>query len=113
MLFIEQELSLPSRISIKAAAMNKSVSLSEADILDELVQPHRSTLSARVAEELLSLNFSDSAKDTIRELLQKNNAGTIADVEKDTLENYLRVGEFVDLLQAKARVSLIQNNQQS
>ncbi len=80
--------------------MIKSVSLSEADILDELVEPHRNSLSARVAEELLSLNFRDSAKDTIRELLQKNNAGTITEVEKGTLENYLRVGEFLDLLQA-------------
>lgn len=98
---------------MKASTMIKSVSLSEADILDELVEPHRSTLSARVAEELLSLSFNDSAKDTIRELLQKNNAGTITDVEKGTLENYLRVGEFLDLLQAKARVSLMQNGPQS
>ena len=93
--------------------MIKSVSLSEADILDELVEPHRSTLSARVAEELLSLNFSESAKDMIRELLQKYNAGTITDVENGTLESYLRVGEFLDLLQAKARVSLMQNGPQS
>ena len=93
--------------------MIKSVSLSEADILDELVEPGRSTLSARIAEELLSLNFSDSARETIRELLHKNNAGTITDMEKVTLENYLRVGEFLDLLQAKARVSLIENGERS
>ncbi len=114
MLNTEQRLSLPPfGIAVKASAMIKSVFLSEADILDELVEPHRSTLSARVAEELLSLNFSESAKDTIRELLQKNNAGTITEVEKGTLENYLRVGEFLDLLQAKARVSLVQNGPQS
>jgi len=99
--------------SAEAAVMIKSVSLSEADILDELVEPGRSTLSARIAEELLSLNFSDSARETIRELLHKNNAGTITDMEKVTLENYLRVGEFLDLLQAKARVSLIENGERS
>ena len=55
MLFIEQELLLPIGLSIKAAAMNKSVSLSEADILDELVQPLRSTLSARVVCSAVAL----------------------------------------------------------
>jgi hypothetical protein len=57
----------------------------------------------------LSLRFNETATERIRELLQKNNAGTISEVEKATPDNYLRVGEFLDLLQAKARVSLLQN----
>jgi hypothetical protein len=86
-----------------------AVSLSEADILEELVRPDDSSLSLRVAEELLAIGFSSTAKETIRQLLQKNNAGTITDVEKETLQNYTRVGQFLDLLQAKARLSLMQS----
>lgn len=80
--------------------------LSEADILTEVVEPHRPGLSRELAEELLSLHFNEGATDRIRGLLQKNNAGTISGAEKQTLDNYLRVGEFIDLMQAKARVTL-------
>lgn len=55
---------------------------------------------------LLGLGLSDSARDRIRALLQQNNAGTLEGSEKVVLDNYLLVGQFLDLLQAKARVSL-------
>ena len=87
--------------------MISSLGLTEADILDEVVEPNRSTFSRQVAEEFLSLRFNETATERIRELLQQNNAGTISEVEKATLDNYLRVGEFLDLLQSKACVSLL------
>lgn len=95
--------------TVRAGTMISAVSLSEADILEELVRPDDSSLSLRVAEELLAIGFSSSAKEAIRELLQKNNSGTITDAEKETLQNYTRVGQFLDLLQAKARLSLMQS----
>ena len=45
----------------------------------------------------------------IRQLLQKNNRGTISAAERLTLEKYLRVGQLLDLLHAKAKLSLHQN----
>ena len=89
--------------------MISSLALTEADIFDEVIEPNRSTFSPQVAEEFLSLRFNETATERIRDLLLKNNAGTISEVEKATLDNYRRVGEFLDLLQAKARVSLLQN----
>ena len=89
--------------------MNTEAGLTEADILTEVVEPNRPTLSPQLAEELLSLHFNDQATERIRELLQKNNAGTITTAEKSTLEKFLRVGEFLDLMQAKARLTLHQN----
>lgn len=82
--------------------------ITEADILTEVVEPNRPMLSAELADELLSLKFNDEATSRIRDLLQKNNAGTITPTEKSTLEKYLRVGEFLDLWQAKARHTLHQ-----
>ena len=79
--------------------------LTEADILREVVGPDRPTFSPELIQELLSLKFNDVATERIRDLLQKNNSGTITPAERSTLKNYLRVGEFLDLMQAKARVT--------
>jgi hypothetical protein len=79
--------------------------LTEADILKEVVDPNRPTFSPQLVQELLSLKFNDQATNRIRDLLQKNNSGKISPAEKATLANYLRVGEFLDLIQAKARVA--------
>jgi hypothetical protein len=83
-----------------------SPALTEADILAELIAPDEPTLSKEVAHALLAVRFKDDAADRISDLLQKNNAGTITATERAALDKYLRVGQFVDLLQAKARLSL-------
>lgn len=90
--------------------MTPEAVLSPADILTEVVDPDRPTLSPAVSRELLGLRFNEQATGRIRDLLQKNNAGTITPPEKLTLENYLRVGELLDLLQAKARHTLRQSD---
>ena len=89
--------------------MSTVATLTEADILTEVVGPNQATFSPELAEELLSLRIQDDAANQIRELLQKNNAGTITPAERQTLGNYLRVGEFLDLMQAKVRLTLHQD----
>jgi hypothetical protein len=83
-----------------------SNTLTEADILSEVVAPDEPTLSREFARAVLSVRFNDAATHRIRELLQKNNAEAISAAEKSDLEKYLRVGQFLDLMQAKARLSL-------
>ena len=90
--------------------MITSLPITEADILNEIIEPRHSRFSRQVAEEFLSLCSNESARERIRELLRKNNAGLISETEQTTLQNYLRVVEFLDLLQAKARVSLLQDD---
>lgn len=79
--------------------------LTEAEILAEVVAPEEPTLSRDFARAVLSVRFNSAATRRIRKLLQKNNAGTITSAEKSDLEKYLRVGQFLDLMQAKARLS--------
>lgn len=86
--------------------MSTNQLITEIDILSDVVEPDQPTLSPELARELLKFRFKDQAKDHIRELLQKNNAGAINADEKETLDRYLRVGEFLDLMQAKARLTL-------
>ena len=87
-------------------SMPNTSTISEADILEDIVGPDQPGLSPEIARFLLKLKFSDKAQRQIRQLLQKNNRGAIDAQERLLLERYLRVGQFLDILQAKAKLSL-------
>ncbi len=84
--------------------------ITEADILNEVVAPDQPGLSKEAARSILSLGFTESAQKRISKLLEANNSGNLGSEEREELDKYLRVGQFLDLLQAKARVSLAQLN---
>jgi hypothetical protein len=86
--------------------MAEASTITEADILAEIVAPDQPGLSPESARSILELQFTDEADQRIRGLLKKNNDGTISEAERAVLDKYLRVGQFLDLLQAKARLSL-------
>ncbi len=67
--------------------MITSLPITEADILNEIIEPGHSRFTRQVAEEFLSLCFNESARERIRELLRKNNAGLISETEQTTLQN--------------------------
>jgi hypothetical protein len=90
--------------------MNPEATLPSPGILTEIVEPEGPMESPQVARELLSLHLKEEAKNRIRELLQKKNAGTITPAEQSTLEEYILAGEFLDLLHVKARRTLRQSN---
>ena len=86
--------------------MSISPTISEADILEDLMPTSQPGLKPELARFLLNLKFNRKATQHIRRLLRRNNRGTIDAQERLLLERYLRVGQFLDLLQAKARLSL-------
>ncbi len=88
--------------------MSSVPSVTEADILERVVAPVQQGLTPEVARSLLALRFDRAATKDIRQLLAKNNRGTITTGERDTLEKYLRVGQLLDLLHAQARLALRQ-----
>jgi hypothetical protein len=75
-------------------------------ILDEIIEPTDPSFVPEFARFVLALRLRDASQDSIRELLLQNNAGTLQPADKTALDNYLLVGQFLDLLQAKARASL-------
>lgn len=83
-----------------------SKTITEAGILKKVVAPQVADLTPDVAHSLLSFKFDARTTKHIRQLLQKNNRGTISAQERIALEKYLRVGQLLDLLHAKARLSL-------
>lgn len=80
--------------------------ISATEILDEVIQPIEPAFAQEFAKLVLGLRLSDAAQERIRELMRRNNAGTLEADDRAALDNYLLVGQFVDLLQGKARASL-------
>ena len=76
------------------------------DILAEMIRPADPTFQVEFAKHVLTWKLNSETVTQVRDLLWRNNAGTISSDEKETLQKYLLVGQFVDLLQAKARESL-------
>jgi hypothetical protein len=80
--------------------------VTETEILADVIHPDSGDLSREVAETLLLWRFTDRASARMTQLAERNNQGTITPAERDELDKYLRVGSLVNLLQAKARLSL-------
>jgi hypothetical protein len=79
---------------------------SEAEIIEQVVASESRGFSAEAARAILGMTFDLPTTNRIRQLLKKNNRGTISLDDRLTLERYLRVGQLFDLLHAKARLSL-------
>jgi hypothetical protein len=90
--------------------MARSTAISDAEVLEHVVSPVKGGMHPDAARAILDLKFDKDATKRIRQLLQKNNRGTISADERVTLEKFLRVGKFIDLLHAKARLSLKDND---
>ena len=80
--------------------------ITEADILTRVVAPDQPGLPSESARAILDLHFDQFALQRMEVLAEKNNRGTITVAEREEMEKYLRVGNFLDLMQAKARLSL-------
>jgi hypothetical protein len=80
--------------------------VSEADIFAQVVLPPGSSMSRDQAESILQWKFSPQAHEQMRELLQKNNDGTILAEEREILDRFRRVGQTINILQAQARLVL-------
>ena len=85
---------------------NTSATITETDILDQLLTAEEPGFSPESARAILSLRFSPAAINRMNELAAKNQQGTLSDAERAALEKYLRVGNFLNVVQAKARVCL-------
>jgi hypothetical protein len=84
-----------------------------SSILSRVIEPETDDLSAEAAESILRLGFRESDHARMDELAAKAKAGTLAAEEKDELEQYLLVADFLAILKSKARRSLRRAGQAS
>jgi hypothetical protein len=80
--------------------------ITEADILDEMVAPEGGVFEPEGARAILALRFTPKAVARMNELAERNSSGLISSVEKDEMDKFMRVGNFISLLKAKARLSI-------
>jgi hypothetical protein len=78
----------------------------EGQILEQVIEPDTAGMSPEAAQALLRLRFNAAAVARMNELAEKCRQGTIAPSERALLERYLRVGNFLNLIHAKARCAL-------
>ena len=60
-------------------------------------------LTTEGASKLAELEIDADLQDRIDELADRNTDGNLSDTEREELESYVRVGNFIAILQAKAR----------
>ncbi len=77
----------------------------EAAILNRLIRPNQK-LSQAAARALLRFNFDEADRTRMHELALKNQEDRLTRKEEIELQSYLKVGLFLDLIHAKAKLSL-------
>jgi hypothetical protein len=83
---------------------------SELEILTDVIVPDSPDLPRESAEWLLSLKFSDKQQSRIAQLLEKGNRGELLPAEHEALDRFRRIGMMLNLLRAKAELSLAQDS---
>ncbi|SRR5260370_25071835 len=80
--------------------------VTEAEVLNQLITDQQAGFSEEAARAILSLRFGPAAINRMNELAERNRQGTLSEADRGVLEKYLRVGHFLNIVQAKARVCL-------
>jgi hypothetical protein len=80
--------------------------LTESQILERVIMSDQPRISPETARAILDLRFDPTALSHMNELAEKNCQGTLTESERREMDSYLRVGNFLNLMQAKARLYL-------
>lgn len=78
----------------------------EAEIWKRTIDPEKGGLSPQAAAALMDLRFLPSDVKRISSLSAKASEGALRPEELQELDNYLNVGRALELIKAKARLSL-------
>jgi hypothetical protein len=71
--------------------------------LDELLEPIGACLTPEVAERLAQLVAPESVQTRMQELARKSAEGALSDHEREEYEAFVSAGNFIAILQSKAR----------
>lgn len=75
-------------------------------VLDELLEPIGACLTPEVAERLAQLRAPESVQVRLEELARKSEVGTLSDAEREEYDAFVSAGNFIAILQSKARMLL-------
>jgi hypothetical protein len=75
-------------------------------ILTRVLEARSPSFTPEAARAMLELRFDQIDLDRMSILAEKNRQSTLTEAEWQELQNYLLVGHLLDLLHAKARLTL-------
>jgi hypothetical protein len=75
----------------------------EAAIFADLWDRGAAKLTAPVARYILKLQFSEEEQARVVDLVRRHQTGSLTAGEIDMMDNYLKAGDLLALLQSKAR----------
>jgi hypothetical protein len=79
------------------------------DILQRLLEPENGCLTPDAARFFLSLDFPQADRQRMEMLAEKSQSGHLLSDEREELDEYVRIGHLLALIQSKARKSLARN----
>jgi len=85
--------------------------ISNGRVLERILEPVSSSLNDDAARKLIGLKADRKAQARVAELARKCNEGELTTEERTEYETYVMAGEFVAILQAKARLLLARRGQ--
>lgn len=86
--------------------MSESAVLTDLEVFAGVLESGTGELDPEAARAVLQLAFSASQRSRMRELAERHNRGELDATELAEMESYRRVGNFLALIQSKARRSL-------
>ncbi|MFO0807841.1 MAG: hypothetical protein U0746_04390 [Gemmataceae bacterium] len=79
---------------------------SEAAIFSRVLEPEKPVMSPDVARLFLALDFPEADRTRMNTLAAKARKGALTAEENEELDNYIRVGDLLAIMQSKARRSI-------
>jgi hypothetical protein len=93
------------RIMVSKTDSSQATTLG-ALILEEFLELEVQDMSAETANRLLEFEFDAARHDRVSLLSRKAQKGTLSHSEQDELDEYIRVGTVLGILQSRARRAL-------
>ncbi|OYW77543.1 MAG: hypothetical protein B7Z37_03700 [Verrucomicrobia bacterium 12-59-8] len=85
-----------------------SAPTTEAGILSRVIQPETGGWDKAAASAILSFSFSADDRERMHVLLEKARAAELDEAEQTELQNFHKAGRTLELMKARARISLQQ-----
>ena len=82
------------------------VAMGQSGTIERMLQVQGDSLTPDVARTILLWRFAEPDQSRVAELSAKARAGTLSTQEASELDWYMMLGDFLTILQSKARVAL-------
>jgi len=85
------------------ATTEVGIKSTEAAIFARIWEGNEGGLTLPVAEHVLKLEFNPADAARMQELVERNREGQLTATERAELDNFVKVGDVIAILQSKAR----------